>query len=239
MTVGLGQQIRESDLLDRFYQNPGQVLVSKLLDQLSKVPGMVDVFGPYLGIGIAEQRWADYSRHDWSLRQLPAISVYEAEPETKQSSHGWLTGTIQIQAVWPASLRRTDNARVPRAFMSAMLSFFESWLARNMLDEFYEIERAEKVPGLNELGKEMSWTPNVEGIVETELVPVTMISVRYRIDLRAFYRWLTNVDLREKGTPFEKTVAPLAVVGGEYDGVPETDAEDVQATVEQEVLINP
>jgi hypothetical protein len=86
-----------------------------------------------------------------------------------------------------------------------------------MLDELYYIQRPEKVAGLNTLGKQMTWTPNAEGVVESDQVPVTIIEVKYRIDLRAWYRALEFQD-RTRDDPFEATLAQLAEIFGEYDG---------------------
>lgn len=225
MSGAFGLQIKEQDLINLFIDAPGQFLVLKTLQQMSTVPGLAKLFGP-LTIGPIEngsavgqqQKWADYERWDWSMRQLPAISVFEAETEDKTSRNAWLNGTINFQVVWPASFRRSDWSRIPVAFKGAMQNFFESAYTNSMLDEIYWHVRPQKVPGLNEYGKIMTFTPNLEGIVEKEKVPVTLVSAKYRIDLRAWYRYL-NFDNRTQDQPFTRTLADLTQLGGEYDGV--------------------
>lgn len=247
MSGAFGQQINRDDFDKLFLEGPSQYLVPRLLAQLAKVPQMVKVFGPYKGTSkepdTANQRWASYQRFDWSLRQLPAISIYESDVETKQAENGYMPGSVRLMVCWPASFRRPDLARIPKAFHSAMVNFFGSDLAFQLLDSQANVDgsgvRLESVvPGLNEIGKEISDTKNVEGIVESEPVPVTMIDIKFRIDLRQWYRFLES-DNRTKEMPFERTLADLEEVFGEYDGLPGTDTGDVQAIVEQDVIITP
>ncbi len=126
---------------------------------------------------------------------------------------------------------------MPAAYKAALQNFFESDLCFKMLDELYWIQRPEKVAGLNALGREMNWSPNVEGLVESELVPVTLVGVRYRIDLRAWYRAL-EFQNRTKAEPFKETLADLTVIGGAssgYEGVKDDDT--VEVTVPDEIPV--
>lgn len=226
--VAFGTTIREADIQNLFLTGPGEFIVANTLMQMAAIPndtGMpfTQLFGPYTpgkpGLNqTANQRWADYARFDWSIRQLPAICVYEAETEDKTSSNAWLNGTINIMVLWGPNMRRSDWARVPAAFKGALQNFFESDYVKAMLDELYYIQRPAKVPGLNEYGKVMTWSPNVEGIVETETVPVTLVSVKYRLDLRAWYRALV-FQTRTKAEPFQTPLSPLTVIGGDYTGL--------------------
>lgn len=210
--------IKQNTIDDLFLSSPGEDLVPKLMLQLSRVKGFTDLFGPYK-INTAkekstdQQRWADYQRGDWSIRQLPAINVFESGAEQKTSDNAWLQGQLTIHVYWPPSFRRSDLARVPAAFKGVVENFFASKFTSDMLDELYYIERDCKVYGLNELGKELTWTTNVEGMVETDMVPVTMIDVRYRIDLRAWYRALEYMG-RTQENPFEKTLENLTGLDG-------------------------
>lgn len=239
-----GQTIKEQDLTNAFLDSPGQLIVLRTLQQMARVNGYAMLFGP-LTVGPVEkgsqvaqaQRWADYQRFDWSIRQLPAINVYEEQTEEKTSSNAWLTGSIAIQVFWPPNFRRSDLARIPNAFKGSLQNFFESDLVKNMLDELYWIQRPEKVPALNEYGKQMTWSPNIEGVIESELVPVTMVSVKYRIDLRAWYRHL-EFDSRTKGDPFERTLADLTRIAGEYDGVTGTAATPVEVAVPDSITVS-
>lgn len=240
-----GQTIRQADIDSKFLTGPGEDLVTKTLLQMSLIQNdttnaFVELFGPYTPPKAgqnqtASQRWADYCRYDWSIRQLPAINIYEAEAEDKTSSNGWLNGTINLMVFWPPNQRRSDWARVPAAFKGAVQNFFESKFIRDMLDELYWIERPAKVAGLNEYGKVMVWTPNVEGIIETELVPVTLVNVKYRLDLRAWYRAL-EFQNRTKDQPFQTPLGDLTVIGGEYDGLVKG-SPDTQTALPDEITV--
>lgn len=240
MNEKYGQRVNEAEIAADFLSGPGQFLVKRTLAQMAKVPPFVAMFGPYRTTGSSElaaaaqaQRWSDYARYDWSVRQLPAISVYEAETETKESSSGPMNGTVGIQVFWPANLRRSDLARVPNAFKGAIVNFFESESVTQMLDEHHLIERPEKVPGLKEFGRSITWSPNVEGIIENTLVPVTMLSVRYRIDMGSWYRYL-ELDGRSRARPFERQATGPVTIQGEYEGVAPR-AEDVHIRVKQRI----
>lgn len=254
MSAGLGQQIQESDITKAFLTGPGQYLVKQTLLQLSGVElangtkPFCTVFGPYAVKATKgakgsdapidqQQRWADYPRMDWSIRQLPAISIFEEAPEDKSSDNAWLNGSISMQIVWPPSFRRSDLSRVPAAFKGAIQNFFASQYVADMLDEHASIERPMKVPGLNEFGKVMSWQPNVEGIVEGQMVPVTILSIKYRIDLRSWYRFL-EFDARTKGDPFERTLSDLVEIFGEYDGVLNNDASQIKNVLTDQITVS-
>lgn len=236
-----GTTIKDIDLTKSFLSGPGQDLVPKTLLQLSMTKGGVDangnvrypfqdLFGPYKCDAFGnkttdQQRWADYQRMDWSIRQLPAINLFESQTESKQSENAYVTGTLQMQIFWPPNFRRGDLARVPAVFRSAIENFFASQYVRDMLDELYFIERNPKVYGLNEFGKVLTWSPNVEGVVESEMVPVTIVDIAYRIDLRAWYRALEFMG-RTKDDPFEVTLADLSRIAGNYTGIDDVVTQD-------------
>lgn len=238
--------VREADMKQMFLTGPGEMIVANTLMQMSSIQNQfgaafVQLFGPYTP-GVKDlnqtnnQRWADYPRFDWGSRQLPAINVYEAEAEEKTSSNAWLNGSINFMVLWPANLRRSDWSRVPMAFKGALQNFFESEYVRAMLDELYWIERPAKVPGLNEYGKTMTWSPNVEGIVETETVPVTLVNVKYRLDLRAWYRAL-EFRSRTKAEPFLTPLSPLTQIGGDYQGLLD-DETTVEVDIQDEIDVS-
>lgn len=246
MSVLNGVTIREADMQKIFLTGPGEAIVASTLLQMSSIQNQfgaafTQLFGaftpPVPGKDqTANQRWANYCRFDWSIRQLPAINIYEAETEDKTSSNAWLNGTINFMIFWPPNMRRSDWARVPMAFKGALQNFFESKYVRNMLDELYWIQRPEKVPGLNEYGKVMTWSPNVEGIVEQESVPVTLINVKYRLDLRAWYRAL-EFQARTKDDPFLTPLSPLTEIGGDYQGLRD-DEETVEVDIPDQIAVS-
>lgn len=244
MSGAFGMELKESDLINTFIDAPGQFLVRSLIQQMAQVPGFVQLFGvpkfssAATGFRLEQAgKWADYARHDWSIRQLPAIAIYEAEAEDKISRNAYINGTLQIQVCWPASFRRSDLSRIPTAFKGALVNFFESKLVTSMLDEIYWHQRPEKIPGLNELGKVINWSPNTEGLVESDFVPVTLVSVKYRLDLRSWYRYL-EFDDRTIDQPFDRTLADLTQIGGEYDGVPAADATQIKVVLPDQIPVS-
>lgn len=231
-----GSQIRADDFDKNFLSGPGEDLVVKTILQMVKVPGFVRLFGEYNPKN-EQQRWADYNRFDWSLRQLPAINIFESNNEAKDSDNAWLNGTIAFQVFWPASFRREQIRRIEVAFKGAMENFFNSGFVSKMLDELYYIQRPEKVFGLNEYGKKLNWVPNAEGIVESAQVPVTIINVDYRIDLRAWNRALEFMN-RTVENPFLETLCDLVQIGGEYDGVQNSDPAQIDVSVPDQIKVS-
>ena len=233
--VQYGTVIKQQELDQLFLSTPGEDLVAKTLMQMAQVPAFISLFGPYAPES-DQQRWADYNRFDWNIRQLPAINVYEAAEETKDSDQAFLRGSINFQVYWPPSARRGDSRRYEATFKGIIQNFFASQFVDTMLDELYFIQRPEKVYGLNEYGKTMDWSPNTEGILGNELVPVTMISVQYRIDLRSWYRALEFMD-RTKDQPFQATLSDLKVIGGVYAGEEPNDP-TIYVEVPDEIDVN-
>jgi hypothetical protein len=241
MSGAFGKTIKEQNIENIFLTGPGEMLVANTLMQMASIQNasgaaFTQLFGPYVPLN-DQQRWADYSRFDWSIRQLPAINVYEAEPQDKTSSNAWVNGNISIMVLWAPNQRRSDLARVQMAFNGALQNFFESQQVVDMLDELYWIERPAKVPGLNEYGKIMNWSPNVEGLVEDQMVPVTLVNVKYRLDLRAWYRWL-EFQNRTKLAPYFDSLSQLTVIGGDYAGVIYDDGTGVQVEIPDEIDVS-
>jgi len=237
-----GVNLKQADLDSFFLTGPGEDLVFKTMMQLASVPGFLKLFGPWKAptgtIADNNQRWADYNRHDWSLRMLPAINVYESGTVSRTSDQGFLNGQMTIMTLWPASFRRPDSRRIEAAYQGVMNNFFSSQYVTQMLDEIYFNQRPMKVYGLNELGKTLNWTPNVEGLVEGTLVPVTILDIPYRIDLRAWNRALEFMG-RTKENPFVDSLADLIGIGIEgsgYEGVVDTSG-DVVVTLPDEITV--
>lgn len=235
MSGAFGQVINPEVIAKLFVEGPGQFLVRKLMKAMSDCPPFKTLFGPYKDCD-QNQRWADYQRFDWSVRALPAINVFEAESEDKDSSHGYLTGTLSFQVFWPASMRRSDLTRVPSGFKGALQNFLESEYVTKLLDPLPWDEREDKVPGLNELGKAITWQPNAAGLVEEEEVPVTIVNIRYRILLSSWYAYLENQG-RSKAEPFTADKNELKTVGIHYLGVTEGNASNIVYTVDDNIEI--
>jgi hypothetical protein len=209
-------EINQQELINSFGSSPGDDLVVKLMGQLAKVDGFVSLFGSYSS-DTNEQRWADYERFDWSIRQLPTICVFEGDDENKESDNAFLNGNIKINIFLPPKLRRNAIRRFEVSLKGIFQNFFASEYATKMLDELFHITRSEKVYGLNELGRIITWHPNTEGIIETESVPVVHLTVNYKIDLRSWYRALEYMG-RTKENPFSNTLDDLQLITGTHEG---------------------
>lgn len=243
-----GVTIKQQTLDDAFLTGPGEELIVNTFRQMALAQGQPDpktgkptfpfqiIFGPYTP-GTDKQRWADYQRFDWSIRQLPAINAFESDSQDQTSDQGFINGSVTFQVFWPPNQRRSDLARVQKAFDGVMNMFFSSQYVTDMLDELYFHQRpGAKVNGLNEYGKVMTWSPNVEGIVETELCPVTIHNVKYRIDKRAWFRSL-EFQNRTKEQPYTAPLSDLTVIGGDYDGVTDLSG-NAQVEVEDEITVH-
>lgn len=239
MSSALGSTIKELTITNEFLTGPGQDIVPNTLFQMTQAQNdtckpFLDLFGPFTPDS-NQQRWADYPRMDWSIRQLPVINVYQAESQEKEAPNGYLNGAVNIMTVWAPNQRRSDLSRVQTAYQGAIHNFFESDLVVQMIDEFYAHVRPGKVNGLNEFGKSISWSPNIEGLVEDNIVPVTLITVKYRVDLRAWYRSL-EFQNRTKAKPFQHTLAGLSDIGGVYAGV--NDSGQVLMTIPDNIVVS-
>lgn len=222
-----------------FLEGPGQYLVRRLIAQMAKEKGFVALFGEHKGAENDSQRWAEYQRFDWAIRQLPAISIYEDGSEVKTADSGWVTGALKLTVHWPPRLHRRFAARLPNTFYAALMQWFRSQAAFQLLDSRANEDRSIIVPGLNQLGFEMTDIKQIEGIVDVEAVPVSLIDIRYRLDLRAWDRWLVEEDCREVATPFVKDLGPLETLTNVIQGVPGETDEPVKAEVSQNVTIDP
>ncbi len=220
-----GTQARTEDLEKRSTPTPCKLLVKRLMEEMGKIEFFQKTFGPMREWDRADQRWACYERGDWSMRQMPAIMVFDYGGESQTSLNGWLTGTIRIVALWPAQLRRHDWAEVPKIFKGMVQHFFHSKYCGALLDRIPGENLETKVGGLNELGKEISWIPNMAGMVAEERVPATILDIKYRIDLRRFYDYLEDLGYSQE-EPFKQTVFPLEYVGATLQGTAGGVAED-------------
>jgi hypothetical protein len=220
--------IDASTLKAEFLSSPGDDLVDKTIMQLMAVPQLKQLFGNSV---------ANYNRFDWPVHELPALNILEAQSENKTSDNGYLTGTIQIQAYWPSEFRRSDLMRVPNVFKGVLENFFSSKYVGDMLDELATIQRPAKVYGLNEYGKTLTWSPNVEGINDGELTPVTILDVQYRIDLRAWERALEYMG-RTASDPFRVSLDDLSDLLGNLEGVDNNTGKPALVTVPIAVTIN-
>lgn len=218
-----GVQLRASEFATATFPTPTATLVKRLMETMASIKLFTNLFGPMTAFDFDDQRWSCYARADWSIRDLPAVNIYEGEPEQKTSDNAWLDGSVRIAVYWPPQLRRADYQQFPVLFKGAMQKFFTSKYMYPLLDPHPTVNVETKVPGLNKFGSEISWTPQIEGAVQDTNVPVTILDVKYRIDLRAWYRYLETQDFT-KDDPFEATLHDWIRIQGGINGTTDGDA---------------
>jgi hypothetical protein len=67
------------------------------------------------------------------------------------------------------------------------------------------------VPGLNELGKVLSFDNSLGFEWQDSVVPLTQFQINFRLDLRQWDLYLESTN-REKDTPFEVTIGDLKTI---------------------------
>lgn len=172
---------------------PAEYLVSTVAELIAKEPTFAAVFGKDV---------YDYRRTDLAFRNLPALLVYTDGYETQ--SQTWdMDGTITLDVVFPAELRRGQLQRFPDMLAAAMTQQFRR-------PKFFNAVRT-KVPALTRLGR----TQNVDktGVAvlpdeEKKEVPVLSIVCDFRIDLNKWDQWLEQ-DCRTTDDPFVRTLYEL------------------------------
>jgi len=187
----MGERIEWLDNPDWFLQ-PADRLPATVAAMLQQEPVFKRIFGDSI---------VDYKRMDFSMRELPALRVYNDQGRT-DSDTWYLTGDLKLDIIFPASLRRRETQKFPDLVTSALLAMFRS-------DAFLRNVKA-SVPGLNELGKAYSWDKSLGFIAAdaAELQPLTQITANFRILLEEWDRYLTSDD-RTRDDPFRKTLGDL------------------------------
>ena len=196
-----------------FFDGPTEFLCKQFATILLTEPSFKDLFGENI---------VPYKRMDWGIRNLPAIRVYN-DKLTKQFESWFIEGDLTVDAIFPASLRRDETQQVQDTLSSALMQVLRSVWFFNQV--------AQKVPGLNELGKTYTVDKTLGFLWEENIVPLTQITVNFRIDLREWDLYLEETN-RTKETPFVESIATLKRIKSVIDGWQETPTEEIQAEVE-------
>lgn len=181
--------------LDNFKKNPfidgpAEFLVKSLAEGIKAVPQFELIFGDFID---------PYMRQDYAERNLPVLRCYNTN-YTKEAESWFINGTVNLDVIFPASLRRTELQQLQDTISSALLqqfrrpSFFDAML--------------EEVPGLNELGKVFTVDKELGFKWADDIVPMTQITVNFRLDLRRWDDYLEETN-RTKDDPFTRTLADL------------------------------
>jgi hypothetical protein len=174
-----------------FLEGPAEYLCAALAAALLAVPEWKKFFGEYID---------PYKRMDYPLRGLPALRLYN-NTYAKESESWWIDGDIVMDLIFPLSIRRKELDQLPGTVASALLQQFRR-------PSFFRAV-AEKVPGLNELGKRFLVDKSLAfELGENEEVPLTQVTVNFRLDLRAWDLYLES-EGRTKDEPFEVTLGDL------------------------------
>jgi hypothetical protein len=190
-----GQQV---DIIDKlkinpFIDGPTEALIKATAASIASVPQFKKIFGDSIDT---------YERTDYSLRQLPALRVYNHDYEKIHESH-YIIGEVMMDIVWPASLRREEQQRFQDILSAALL--------QQLRRPQYFADLVEKVPGLNEHGKHFKVNKALGMSWEDGYVPITEITANFRIDLKVWDTYLESTG-RTKEDPFTVTLKDLELM---------------------------
>lgn len=207
------------DLIDKlkinpFIDGPTEALVKATAFLISEEPKFKSIFSDNIDV---------YERFDYSVRQLPALRVYNLNYKKEQESH-YINGELNLDILYPASLRRPE------------LQSFQDILSAALLQQFRRpnyFERAkELVPGLNELGKIFEVDKTLGMRWEEGYIPITQMKANFRIDLKVWDDYLEST-YRTKDYPFEKVLGDLKRIVGPI--VPVHDNSSPETAAQQDI----
>jgi hypothetical protein len=178
-----------------FISSPGDLLCHWTANLISQVPQFKKVFGSFI---------EGYMRMDHAIRNLPAVRIYQEESQTMEADNWFIVGTLMLDILLPANLRREELHTVSDMLSNALLQQFRR-------TSFFQAVRAQ-VPGLNYLGQSITISKNrAFQFDENTLVPCVVMSINFRIDLREWDEFLESTN-RTVDDPFEITLANLSLI---------------------------
>ncbi len=183
-----------------FENGPAEFLVQEIVRQLRCVPQWAKIFGENID---------SYQRMDYSMRALPVLRIYNMTA-TKQYESWFLEGPIRADIILPAVLRRNELQQVQDTLSMALLQQFRR-------PTFFDTMTV-RVPGLNELGKQFDVDKSLGFEWGENLVPLTQITINFKIDLRVWDDYLEQTD-RTKDSPYEKVLGSLDRIASTIDGL--------------------
>lgn len=195
-----------------FFNGPAEFLVQEITRQLVIVPEWLAIFDTNID---------PYRRMDYSIRALPALRVYN-EVARKDFESWFVEGDIKADIILPANVRRNETQQIQDSLSTALLQQFRRPL-------FFDL-MSQRVPGLNELGKRFSVDKSLGFEWEDTWVPLTQITINFRLDLRVWDDYLEQTD-RTKDSPFVAVLANLKTIATTIQGLKEND-DTVQVEIE-------
>lgn len=174
-----------------FLSSPGDALSDFTAKGVALVPQFKKIFG---------ERVDGYMRMDYSLRELPALRIYNND-FVMEADNWFCTGTMTADVLLPASVRRNDLQIFTDVLTGALIQQFRR-------QSFFDSLRAQ-VPGLNYLGQSITLKKDLAfQLTEEQLVPMAQATINFRVDLREWDLFLES-DGRTVDTPFIRTLANL------------------------------
>jgi hypothetical protein len=190
-TDSTGAQVRQ----DPFYNGPAEFLVQEVVSELKQISEWTAIFGEFIDF---------YKRNDYPIRALPALRIYN-DISNKQFESWFIEGDLKADIILPASLRRNELQQIQDTLAMALLQQFRR--------PTFFTKLCERVPGLNELGKAFSSDKSLGFEWGDSWVPLTQITLNFRLDLRVWDEYLEQTD-RVKDSPFEKVLGDLRQIVG-------------------------
>lgn len=185
-----------------FISSPGDLLAKTVSHLIGSVPQFKKIFGEFID---------GYLRMDYAIRNLPALRIYQMESYTMTADNWFIDGQLECDALLPPQLRREDLHTVSDVITGALLQQFRRQ------PFFNEVRSA--VPAVNYLGQSITVSKNrAFQFDEDLLVPACVLSVNFRVDLRAWDLYLEQTD-RTKSDPFERTLADLDTISTIIDAL--------------------
>jgi hypothetical protein len=176
-----------------FATGPAEFLCSSIATMLGQDPAWKAVFGEFID---------PYKRMDYPVRAFPALRIYNNG--TRKLNETWYeVGSVVIDIIWPASVRRKQTQQIPDTVSAALMQQFRR-------PSFFGALCA-ITPGLNELGKTFDVDKSLAFEWAETLVPLTQCQVNFRMNLNEWDNYL-ETDGRTKDDPFTRTLANLTLI---------------------------
>jgi hypothetical protein len=208
------------DTTNLFFDGPDEFLVKAICKLLLADPVWPQFFA---------DRIDPYRRMDYSIRELPALRIY-TEGDEKMGESWFINGDIKADVIFPASIRRNETQQLQNTLASALLQQFRRPAFFTSVNTL--------VPGLNELGKIFKSDKSLGFAWNEEYVPLTQLTLNYRIDLRQWDDYLEATG-RTKDSPFSPVLADLRRISADIQALRDDGTEDVDTPVNQGIAAGP
>jgi hypothetical protein len=196
------------DTTSLFFDGPDEFLVKAICQLLLADPTWPQFFS---------NRIDPYRRMDYSIRELPALRIY-TEGDEKTGESWFIDGEIKADVIFPASIRRDETQQIQNTLSSALLQQFRRPLFFSSVNAL--------VPGLNELGKTFKSDKTLGFAWNEEYVPLTQLTLNYRIDLRQWDDYLEATG-RTKDSPFAVVLADFKRLSADIHGLNQDGSDNV------------